>query len=100
MPEWGRVAKEGHLLLQPWGTPAGSAQRADGVRLPPAWCLCRQLVGFAVPRREIKNIASLGSQDQACLKLSSVEIKNNGASLKPESGLGISKSMRRGLPGA
>ena len=57
-------------------------------------------MGFAVPRREIKNIASLGSQGQACLKLSSVEIKNNGASLKPESGLGIYKSMRRGLPGA
>ena len=42
---------------------------------------CGQLVGFAVPRREIKNIASLGSQGQACLKLSSVETENNGASL-------------------
>ena len=38
-------------------------------------------MGFAVPRREIKYIASLGSQGQACLKLSSVETENNGASL-------------------
>ena len=96
MPELGRVAKEGHLLLQPWGTPAGLAQQADGVRLPPACCLFRRLVGFAVRRREIKNIASLGSQGQACLKLSSMETKNNGPSLKPESGLGISKSVRTG----
>lgn len=85
------MAKEGHLLLQPCGTPAVLAQQADGVRLPPACCLFRRLVGFAVPRREIKILLLWGSQGQALSQtlLCGNFGSNNGASLKPESGLGI-----------
>lgn len=92
----GRVAREGLLLLPPWGIPAGLAWQADGVMPPPAWCLFRRLVGFAVPLRGIKNIAPLSSQGQVCLKSSSVETQNNDSSLKLERVLDIYKSMRGG----
>lgn len=95
---WGGGGQGRTAAAAALGTPAGLAQQANGVMALLAQCLFRRLVGFAVPMRGINYTAPLGSQSQAGLKPSSVEIQNNGSLLKSEE-IGDYKSVSRGPSG-